>query len=173
MSKKPEMTDIDAAAAEVAEAHQALQKIASEAGAELNATRQKHVAPARAAFAKYKAKKKILETLIDRRRDLFERPKTRVLHGIKLGVKKDRGSLRFDCDDDVMVARIRAVMGERAGDFIVTTEKPVKSALTNQDEETLRKLGAELQEDVDKVHVKPAANDVEKTVQTFLDGGKS
>ncbi len=173
MSKKPEMTDIETAAAEFAAANAEMARLVGEAGEAIGTIRHKYSTPLKDAYAAVKMKRKALERLIDRRRDLFVRPRTRILHGIRLGVTKDRGAVHYDCDEDVMVARIRATLGDKAEDLIAITEKPIKKQLALQDEKVLRKLGVEVREDTDSVLIKPAANDVEKAAQAFLEGEKS
>lgn len=99
--------------------------------------------------------------------EFFDKPKTKILHGIKVGFRKGQGKLEWE-DDAKTVARLRKRLGEDAEDYIITTEKPSRDALKCLDESTLGKLGVEIVGAEDQVVVKPVETEIEKLVKAIM-----
>jgi len=97
---------------------------------------------------------------------LFEKPKTRVLHNIRVGFYKQPGKLEI-ADDEACVAALRKLYGGEADAYIKTTEKPIHAALKNLPAKDLAKLGIGLGDDVDAVMIKPADDAVDKLVDAL------
>jgi hypothetical protein len=108
-----------------------------------------------------------IRTLIDGNRELFASPKSRLLHGIKLGLRKQPGGLKWD-EEDLVLARIRKVLKEQADTFIKTTEKPVKDALAGLPADMLKKLGIEVVGAKDVAFVATTKDDPTKLVDAIL-----
>lgn len=112
-----------------------------------------------------------LRAKIDAHRDLFEKPKTWTLHGIKLGLQKGKGSLCWD-DSDALVARIRKQFPEdEAALLIRVKEEPIADALRELDAKALSKLGVRVEETGETVVVRAVDGDVEKLLKTLLKEG--
>jgi phage host-nuclease inhibitor protein Gam len=94
---------------------------------------------------------------------LFEKPKTRILHMIRVGWFKQKGKLEI-ADEDACIAALRKMFGEEADAYIKTTEKPIKDALLGLPAKDLAKLGVKLSDDVDAVIIKPADDAIDKLV---------
>ncbi len=99
--------------------------------------------------------------------DLFERPRTRVLHGIRVGYAKSPGRVAF-ADATQVVRLIHHHLPAKADSLIKTTETPLRNALAQLTVPELRILGCTLAETGDQVVVKPQDSDVEKIVQALL-----
>lgn len=108
-----------------------------------------------------------IRTMIDANRELFAAPKSRTLHGIKLGIRKQPGGLRWT-DEEIVLARIRKLLKEQAPTFIKTTHKPVKDALSGLPAETLCKLGIEVIGSTDVAFVSATQDDPTKLVDAIL-----
>ena len=97
---------------------------------------------------------------------LFEKPRTRLLHGIRLGWMKQRGKLEI-ADEDALVAALRRMFGDDAAAYIKTVEKPIKDALQNLPAKDLAKLGVKLSDDTDAVMIKAADDAVDKLIDAL------
>ena len=118
------------------------------------------------ATAEAKAK---LHAAIESAPGLFERPKTRVLHGIKVGYRKGPGGLDWE-DDDRVVERLKEQFGKKAVDYLIVKEKPSAEALEDLDAAVLKKLGVTVEDTGEQVVVKAVETDLERLVKTLLKG---
>lgn len=99
--------------------------------------------------------------------ELFEQPKTRVLHGIRVGWMKQRGKLEI-ADAEACVAALRRVLGDDAGTYIKKTETPIRSALANLPAKDLKRCGVTVTDDVDAVVIKAADGDLDKLIDALI-----
>ena len=105
------------------------------------------------------------------RPDLFVKPRTMTLHGIKLGFQKGKGAVEWD-DTDKVVERIRAQFVRADAELLLDIKvTPRKAALLTLDVAALKKLGCRVVETGDAVTIKAANGDVEKLVAKILDEG--
>ena len=118
---------------------------------------------------KMESRKSALEAALERAPALFTKPKSRTLHGIKFGYKKQKGKVSFE-DGDKVVARIHKLLPELAETLIKTTETPQKDALGNLPASDLKKLGVTVTEDGDVVFIKADDTDGEKLIRSLLNG---
>ena len=103
-----------------------------------------------------------LEELIAANRELFAKPRTVTLHGIKCGLRKNEGSIEFD-DVEAVIAKIKQQLANPAG-FIHVTEKPNKEALAGLPAGELKKLGCWICDTGDVIVIKPVDGEVERAV---------
>ena len=108
-----------------------------------------------------------LTSAIDAAPELFDKPKTQIFHGIKVGFRKGQGKLEWE-DDAKMVAKLKKRLGDDAEDYIITTEKPSRDALKCLDDATLGKLGISLVGADDQIVVKPVETEIEKLVKAIM-----
>lgn len=121
----------------------------------------------RAALVKFKAAHADLKDALESNREIFEKPKTRMLHGIKVGFQKQRGKLEIDNDEQV-VKLIRKHFPEQFDALVQTIRKPVKPALQNLPAVDLKRLGVRVTDDIDTVVIKPADGEVDKLIDALL-----
>ena len=108
-----------------------------------------------------------LKGAVEASKGLFEQPKTRVLHGIRVGWMKQRGKLEV-ADPENIVDRIRKLLGDESVGYIKVTEKPVMTALSNLPAKDLKRLGVTLSDDVDAVVIKAADSDLDKLIDALV-----
>lgn len=114
-----------------------------------------------------------LADLIRGNRELFTKPRTYIVQGLRFGLAKRRGKMTWGTDQQ-LIERIKrlAAAGEIAGDqialLIQTTEKPVAKALEQLDARLLKKLGVTVEADCDDVLIKSVDGDVEKAVNAVI-----
>jgi hypothetical protein len=103
--------------------------------------------------------------------ELFERPRTMTLHGIRLGYAKGKGKITWE-DDAKVVAAIRRTFARDTSDrLIAITERPVKDALASLPAAELRRLGVQVEEAGDYVFIKASDSEVDKLVAQILKEG--
>lgn len=99
---------------------------------------------------------------------LFEQPKTRVLHGIRVGWMKQRGKIEIP-DADACVAALRKVLGDdEAVPYIKVAETPIRTALANLSGAILKRIGVRVNDDIDAVVIKAADGDLDKMIDALL-----
>ena len=101
----------------------------------------------------------------------FVKPRTLVLHGIRVGFEKGKGLITFDDADDV-VKLVRKKLPDLADVLIKTTDKPVKAGLKNLTVQQLKSIGCTVEETGDQVIVRAVDSDVDKLVAALLKGAE-
>lgn len=100
--------------------------------------------------------------------ELFAQPRTRVFHGVKVGLQRGRGGLVFD-DADAVVARIHAEFGDAASAFLRVKEAPDLKMLAQLTPEELDRLGCRWEDASDTVVIRPTDSDTEKSARALLE----
>lgn len=136
---------------------------------DLNAIKSKHMKELKRHVTLTAECQTELANAIDASPDLFDKPKTRILHGIKVGFRKGKGKIEWE-DDAQLVALIKKKFPDFADGLIITTEVPSATGLQDLDASELRKLGVTVEEAGEQVVVKAVDSDVEKLVKALLKG---
>jgi hypothetical protein len=163
------MNEIEQHTREYAERRGALAGAVDELNAAIEALKRKHLPLIKRRVAAAADAQAVLQAALNESRELFVKPKTQTFHGIKVGFKKGTGKIEFD-DADKVVQRIRKhCEADVAELLIITTEKPSKDALGQQDAALLKKLGVTITEAGEYVVIAPADSNVDKLVKALLD----
>jgi arsenate reductase-like glutaredoxin family protein len=104
--------------------------------------------------------------------ELFVKPRSVVLHGIKVGYEKGKGAISFE-DADQVVKLIGKKLPDQADVLIKTTSKPVKSALKQLTVQQLKSIGCTVEESGDQVLVRAVDSEVDKLVSALLKGAEA
>lgn len=134
---------------------------------ELDDVRVRYIKQIRREVSKAADKQSELKALVERAPQLFVKPRTLVIQGVKVGYQKGRGGIEFT-DADAVVERIFKQMGDMADDYLHTTYKPNKEALLDLDVATLKKFGCTIRDTGDEVVIKPVDGEVDKIVTALL-----
>ena len=133
----------------------------------IDALRRDHMKELKAAVNAAAEEHEKLKALIEAHPELFAKPRTVVMHGIKLGYRKGSGSMEFD--DAEQVAKLVQKHFPDEFDLLVKTEhKPIKKALEQLNAAQLKKLGITVEETGDVVFIKPTDSAVDKLVNALL-----
>ena len=97
---------------------------------------------------------------------LFEKPRTHVFHGIKVGYQKGRGGIEI-ADEDRTIARIKELL-DRPENYIRTIEQPNKKALAQLPVADLKKVGCTVVNTTDEIVIEPTDSAVDKIVSALL-----
>ncbi len=165
----PTMQEIETKAKAHAQAREKLSEIVTELQSEIDAAKNRHMKNIKAAVSKAATTGDELLRLVKGSPKLFTKPKSVVLHGIKLGFKKQKGKIEFD-DPDQVIKLIRKHCPDLEDTLIVTTETPSKEALNKLTADVLKKLGVTVTSDTDVVFIAPADSDVDKMVNAMVKG---
>ena len=136
---------------------------------EMNAVKQAHLKVLRRRVKLAAESQSSLFSAIEGAPDLFEKPKTQIFHGIKVGFRKGKGKIEWE-DDATLVALIKKRFPDHCDELIITTEVPSATGLQDLDAADLRKLGVTVEEAGEQVVVKPVETDVERLVKALLKG---
>lgn len=109
------------------------------------------------------------KALIEQAPGCFVKPKTLVMHGLKFGYQKGKGSVTFD-KPGAVVKRIKKLFPDQVELLIHTEEKPNKEGLEKLAAADLKKLGVEVTAAGDRVVLKPVDGAVDKLVTALLKG---
>lgn len=134
---------------------------------EVETAKRKHLAAIKRLTERAAEAQLELDAAIKESPDLFVRPRTLTLHGIKVGFKKASGRIEWE-DADQVVKLIKKHFADQADVLILTKEKPAKEALEQLTAADLKKLGIEVADTGDVVVIKDTATDIDKLVTALL-----
>lgn len=143
--------------------------LADEVGAledEIAAAKRRHLAKIRKLFDEMAEVKTELAAEIWALPKQFEKPRTRIFWGIKVGLQKQKGSVAFD-DEDEVIKLIRKKFPDLADDVIKLKPSVVKSKLAEWTASDLKKIGVNLVADTDDVLISPIDGAVEKLLKAL------
>lgn len=163
------MTEIEARAKVYAEARAKLTEIVGALEDALLQLKRENLPRIRRQLARVAELHDQLHALVADAPEHFVKPRTVVLHGIRLGFEKGKGSIVFD-DSDQVVALVKRRLPELASTLIKTEEKPLKTALAQLTVQQLKSIGCQVEEAGDRVVVRAVDSDVDRLVNALLKG---
>lgn len=163
----PTQAEIEISAKVYAQARGELTDKVAELNEEIEALKRKRMPVIRRKVQVAIEAREELVALVDSGRDLFQRPRTRTFHGIKVGLAKARGKVSWD-DAAAVIARIRKLLPDQAELLIKVTETPRKKALVDLPGADLKRLGVTVAEAGDEVVVKATDTEIDKMVDALL-----
>lgn len=169
ISTSVRLADIEHHTIRYAEAREQLMALVAAIEAEMEALKRARLPAIRRALQKAATLEAALRERISAAPELFVKPRSVVMHGIKVGWQKGRGGIVWD-DADAVVAAIQKHLPEQAEALIRWTAKPLKEAINQLDVATLKKLGCRVVDTGDEVLIKPVDGAVDKLVSALLAG---
>jgi len=134
---------------------------------EIEAVKRRRLQGIKSAVARANDARSELEQAIELAPHLFEKPKTMVIAGIRVGFTKQKGRLVFD-DGGKVVALIRKHLPEQFDNLVSVKETPLKGGLQQLSGAELKKIGVQIEADVDQVVVKSTDTEVDKLVNALI-----
>lgn len=134
---------------------------------ELQTVKRRHLKELKRCTALAAASESTLRAAIEQGPDLFDKPKTQIFHGIKVGYRKGAGALDWE-DDEELVRKIEKLFGDHAEDYLLVKKKPSADSLEGCDAATLKRLGVQVGDDGEQVVIKPVETAVERLVKALL-----
>jgi hypothetical protein len=118
-----------------------------------------------------KEREEALKGAIEDSPEIFIKPRSIIMHGVRCGFRKGKGKLDWE-DDAQVVKLIKKRHADQADLLIKTVEKPVESALKQLDVSELMKLGIAVEATGDVVIAEPTDSEIEKQVKKLLKEGE-
>jgi hypothetical protein len=115
-----------------------------------------------------KERQSLLLAAIEASKALFIKPRTIILHGIKVGFGKGKGKLIID-DQEATIRLIKKHFPEQAEALIKTKETPRKSGLETLSVAELKSVGVKVEDTGDRIIIAPVDSQVEKLVDKLLE----
>ena len=154
-----------------ADARDDLERITEDVRGERRRAVRERMRALKGAVARVSAARDALKDALEAAPELFEKPRTRAIEGIKVGFRKLPGKIEV-ADEARAVRRIRAKLPEKADVLIVTRETVNRNALKQLSVRELASIGAVLGDDEDEVVIKAASTDLDKLVDALLADGE-
>lgn len=165
----PTMTEIEARTKAYADARNRLSEIVTELTDGIEALKRDNLPRVRRAIARTAELESLLKADLANAAELFTKPKSVVLHGIRVGFEKGKGAIQFE-DEDKVVQLIERRLPELAEQLVKTTKKPLKTGLAQLTVQQLKSIGCTVEEVGDQVLVRAVDKDVDKLVGALLKG---
>lgn len=162
------LADIERLSAAFEDEGACLEEMIATLEADLEAVKQKHMRPIKRQAAAVAQREAELHSAVESAPELFKKPRTITVHGVKCGFTLSAGKLVWD-DPDNVIALIRRYRKDDAELLIRTTEEPNKDALKSLPAGDLAKLGCRIEGAGDQVIVKRTAGDVEKLINKLVE----
>lgn len=170
MNKEVTLVTIEQSCTKLASARSALNAKLVELQTEMDAARRRRIKNIRKAIAKVEELTQATRDLVAAAPDLFEKPKSTLLAGIKVGYQQSKPRLEIP-DVDETLLRIQRLLPATAGTYIKTEESLIRAALAQLPAAMQKRLGVKVVEGEDEVIVRPQDTDVEVLCKTLLGGG--
>lgn len=97
-------------------------------------------------------------------KELFAKPRTRTLHGIKCGYTKQPGKLVLQFDDARTIELIEKYFADRVDVLIRVKRTPNLQALAELPASDLKRIGAQVQAAGDKLVISAVDSDIDKLI---------
>lgn len=142
-----------------------LAEAAAKAELELQAVREKHAENLRNLLSLAACHQANLEVMIDASRELFDKPRTRTVDGIKFGLRKLAGTVEIK-DEERTIERIRELLPEEQGELLIRIRESVdRNAIKDLQVRDLKRLGIEVTKDTDVPVVKSTDKDIDEQIK--------
>lgn len=170
---KLSMEQMQKRAAAVAAVRTTLADLLSALEAELQTVKDGHLQDIRRAARRVADGHNKLRDAIEANPDLFKRPRTQTVDGLRFGYRKKVGKMTWD-DDAKVIERMRRLqaLGEISAEqmelLINKVERPVVKALEQLDGRMLKRLGVEVQADSDQVVILGVDAQIEKQIDAMI-----
>lgn len=161
------LKEIEAQTQKYAAVRAALSVAVQEANDELEAIRRTHMSNLNRKLCIAAMQYNALSALIEAAPQLFVKPRSVIIAGIRVGYQKGKGSITWDSDEQV-VKLIRKHCADEFDAMVKTTETPIKAALAQASAADLKRLGVTITDAGDEVLIKPADSHVDKLVAALL-----
>lgn len=162
------MEQIETQAQAVSTARSRLVDVLAEMQAQRDEITKNYTDNLRVLVAEVQLEQDELSELIDLSPELFAKPKTRVLHGIKCGFRKSPKKVEFD-DEEKVAERIKKLLPGQKLVLIKTKNTINKKAVQKLPKAMLENLGVSITDDADdEVVCVPVADEFQKLIDSLL-----
>lgn len=157
------LAQIEAGCERYENASATLEQLIADLEADLEAVKQKHLRGLKKQASAVAGCQAELHGMIESAPQMFEKPRTITVHGVKVGYTSSEGKLEFD-EEETVVKLIKQLHPRSAGMYLRASEHVNKDALKLLEPEDLKKLGCRITGAGEVVVLKRVAGDVEKLI---------
>lgn len=162
------ITEIETLTRDYAESRAYLHGIITTLQAELERIKHPVLPVIREAVGKTAELHARLKAAIEAAPDLFVKPRTLTLSGVRVGYMKQRGQVVIE-DEAAVVARIRRLLPAEQAELLIRVRESVhKPAVYDLSVADLKRLGISIADDEDVVIIKPVDSDTDRLVSALL-----
>lgn len=161
--------DIEKLTKEYAEWRRELSEAVLVAEHEISAIKRRHIVTIKRKVEAVAEREARLRAEIEDSKGLFKRPRTMIIDGIRIGLRKAKGKISWS-DADQVIRLIKKHFAEQADVLIKTKEKLVKSAMQQLPAADLKRIGVTVGEDGDDVVIESTDSEIDKLVEALLKG---
>lgn len=165
--KPADLATIETLTNEFSARHKHLASVVQNMEAAIASLKNMYLPNITAAVNKAAIAKQNLHAAIEASPGLFDKPRTHIFSGIKVGLQKQKGTISFD-DADKVVELIEKHYGDNASAYLRTTKAPDISMIEILPITELKKIGCTVVNTFDKVVIKPTDSEIAKTVDALL-----
>jgi len=151
--------------------HKALSGLVQTLQDELEKVKRVHLPAIKAAAEDVAESQAVLHSTIKESPSYFQKPKTMVIAGVRVGFRKEKGKVSFD-DEETVIKLIRKHLSDIADTLIKEEESVLKTPLGNLTVAQLKKIGVTVTDDTDQVQIKPVGSEIDKMVAALLEEGE-
>jgi len=167
------LTEIERSAKEFSDARKVLRDRVEVLDEGIRALKKRYLPGIRSAVENAKEKQANLSDSIAGSRDLFIKPRTMTLFGIRFGIEKQKGKLEWEKSAiPGIVKLIKKLFPDSWETYVKVKEDPMKKTLATLPSADLKKLGIQVTETGDAVVIKPVDSEVDKLVDALLNEKK-
>jgi phage host-nuclease inhibitor protein Gam len=159
---------LDSQAGEFDSESSKLEQMIADLEADLETVKRKHLTLLKRQAGVVANREAALIAAIEAAPELFKKPRTLMMHGVKLGYTTSQGRVEFE-DADQVVKLIRRYYADLLDEFVRTKEEPSKDALRRLTEPELAKICCRIEGAGDVVVLKRVAGDIEKLISRLID----
>lgn len=162
------LEDIERATTEFAEARAELISAANELQRQLDAVVAIHEIRMRRLAERQEERARSLRVLLAFAKHLFDKPRTRIYAGIKVGFAKGKGVMEI-ADEGKTIGLIQRYHFDQFDVLVKSTMAPVKKALAQLSAAELKRLGVTVTDTGDEIVVAPVERDADALVAKLID----
>jgi hypothetical protein len=163
------LSDIERLTKEYAAWRRDLSEAVMVAEHEISALRRTHIVTIKRKVAAVAEREALLKAAIEDSPELFKRPRSLIIDGIKVGFQKEKGKISWS-DAALTIKLIKKHFADQAEILIKTTEKLVKAALQRLPAADLKRIGVTVGDTGDVVVIKSTDSEIDKLVEALLKG---
>jgi hypothetical protein len=133
----------------------------------IRSLKKRYLPGIRSAVEAAKERQASLSAAIKESKELFVKPRTMILFGIRFGFEKQKGTLSW-ADKSAVVKLIKKLFPDSWETYVKIKETPMKKTLATLPSADLKKLGFEVTDTDDAIFIKPVDSEVDKLVDALL-----
>ena len=163
---RPDMAEIMRLAGRLAAATEATETLADEIRTEQRKALRARLRTLQRRIADQAAAEETLRDAIDARHDLFQRPRSVAVDGVKFGLRKQPGAVDIG-DEARAIQRLRDKLPQHADALVNVKETLDRKALRKLTAGELAKIGVAIDRTTDAVTITRPASDLEKFIDAL------